>query len=127
MEEWALACNAKRAEGLAALYSRDALLIRPGAPLLRGCASIKQLLQSELEGGLGDVQLDCTEIGVISQIACVAGVSRMLAPVAPANRQERTGKFLLLIRREGAEWKILADVWCLDASREVGPAPKPRK
>lgn len=125
--EWALACNAKRADNLAALYSRDALLVRPGAPLLHGVAPIKQSLQSDLDSGLGDVQLDCTEIGVISEIACVAGVSRMLAPIAPANRLERTGKFLLLVRREGTEWKILADVWCLDAVREVAPAPKSRK
>ena len=127
VEEWTIACNAKRADDLAALYSRDALLIRPGAPLMRGRASIKQLLQSELDSGLGDVQLDCTEIGVISDNACVAGVSRMLAPVALANRQERIGKFLLVVRREGGEWKILADIWCLDAVRETGPAPKLRK
>ena len=127
VEEWTIACNAKRADDLAALYSRDALLIRPGAPLMRGRASVKQLLQSELDSGLGDVQLDCTEIGVISDIGCVAGVSRMLAPVAPANRHERIGKFFLLVRREGGEWKILADIWCLDAARETGPAPKLRK
>jgi len=125
VEHWAIACNAKRADSLSALYSRDALLVRPGAPLLRGRVSIKQFLQSELENGLGDVQLDCTEIGVISEIACVAGVSRMLTPVAPANRQERTGKFLLLTRREAAHWKILADVWTLDPARD-GDA-KPRK
>ena len=127
VEAWARAFNAKRADELCKLYSSDALLVRSGAPLVRGRALIKQVLQSELEGGLGDVQLDCSEIGVIGELACIAGVSRMLSPIAPANRQERAGKFLMLLRYEGAEWKILADVWCLDAVSPSLPGPKARK
>lgn len=127
VESWARAFNGRHAEELCALYSNVALLVRSGAPLVRGRVSIKQVLQLELEGGLGDVQLDCTEIGIIGELACVAGASRMLAPVAPANRRERTGKFLMLVRQEGADWKILADVWCLDAVPAVASAQKPRK
>lgn len=127
VENWARACNGRRLDALSNLYSADALLVRGSSPLARGRATIKQVLQSELDTGLGDVQLDCGEIGVIGDIACIAGTSRMLAAIAPANRQERSGKFLLLMRREGSEWKILADVWCTDTTPEVRPAPKPKK
>jgi ketosteroid isomerase-like protein len=114
VQVWALAFNAKRLDDLCALYSEDALLIRPSAALVRGRTEIKETLQSELASGFGDVCLDCSEIGMLGDIACLAGGSRMLAPVAPGNRQERTGKFLMLVRREGDEWKLLADVWCVD-------------
>jgi ketosteroid isomerase-like protein len=124
---WALAFNAKRLEDLWALYSEDALLVRPSAALVRGGAEIKETLQSELESGLGDVRLDCSEIGVLGDVACLAGVSRMLAPITPGNRQERTGKFLMLVRREEDEWKLLADVWCVDTVQPPQPLPKTRK
>jgi ketosteroid isomerase-like protein len=127
IENWCLACNGRRVEALSNLYSSDALLVRGGSPLARGRAAIKQTLQTELESGLGDVQLDCSEVGVIGDVACVAGTSRMLAPIAPANRQERTGKFLYVMRREGADWKILADVWCMDAAAGARPVPKSKK
>jgi len=124
---WALAFNAKRVDDLCALYSADALLVRPSAALVRGRSEIKEMLQSELESGFGDVRLDCSEIGVLSEVACLAGVSRMLAPITPGNRQERTGKFFMLVRREGDEWKLLADVWFEYTVQPPHPLPKPRK
>jgi ketosteroid isomerase-like protein len=124
---WALAFNAQRLDELCRLYSEDALLVRPGAALVRGWTEVKEVLQSELESGFGDVRLDCSEIGVIGDIACLAGVSRMLAPIAPGNRQERTGKFLMLVHREAEEWKLLADVWCVDTVEPPQSLPKPRK
>jgi uncharacterized protein (TIGR02246 family) len=120
VQAWARAFNAKRLEDLCELYTEDALLVRPSAALVRGRAEIKQMLQSELASGFGDVRLDCSEIGMLGDVACLAGASRMLAPIAPGNRQERTGKFLMLVRREGDEWKLLADVWCEDT---VQPPP----
>lgn len=128
VQAWALAFNARRLENVIALYSEDALLVRPSAALVRGREDIRAALESELEIGFGDIRLDCSEVGVLGDVACLAGVSRMLAPVAPGNRQERTGKFLMLMRREDDEWKLLADVWCVDTIQ--GPpraVPKPQK
>jgi ketosteroid isomerase-like protein len=124
VQAWALAFNAKRLDDLFALYLEDALLIRPSAALVRGRTEIKEMLESELASGFGDVRLDCSEIGMLGDIACLAGGIRMLAPIAPGNRQERTGKFLMLVRREGDEWKLLADVWCEDT---VQPPPPSRQ
>lgn len=126
VEDWVRACNGKRVEDLAVLYADDGLVIRASAPIARGRAAITELLQAEIQQGLGDVMLDCTDIGTLGQVACLSGVSRMLLPVAPANRRERTGKFLMVVRREGPDWKILADAWCLDAQQPVPTASKPR-
>ncbi len=127
VQAWVLAFNAKRLDDLCALYSEDALLVRPNAALGRGQPKIRPMLQSELESGCDDVRLDCSEISVLGEVACLAGVSRMLAPVTPGNRQERTGTFVMLVRREQEEWKLLADVWCLDMVPPRQPLPKPRK
>lgn len=125
VQEWVMLCNANRVDELAALYTGEAVLIRPSVPISRGSAAIKESLQADLDAGVGDVHLECTDIAVLKDIACVTGLSRMLAPVSPANRQERSGKFLLLLRREGSGWSIVADVWSVDLPQR--PAARPKK
>jgi uncharacterized protein (TIGR02246 family) len=119
VSDWTLCCNSKRLEDLLALYSLDAIVLRADVALAHGRSAIRQLLQAALQAGLGDVELDCADAGVLGDIACLTGRSRMLVPTAPGKRHEETGKFLIVARRESGEWKILADSWCIDA------VPKP--
>jgi ketosteroid isomerase-like protein len=104
---------------LLALYSADAIVLRSNVAPAHGRSAIRQLLQAELQAGLGDVELDCADAGFLNDIACLTGRSHMLVPTAPGKRHEETGKFLIVARRESGAWKILADSWCIDA------APKP--
>jgi ketosteroid isomerase-like protein len=117
-----MAYNSKRLDEVASLYSNDAIVLRPNTLPVRGRAGVREHLSGSMQSGLGDMQVDCTDVGVLGEIACLSGRNRMLMPVAAGNRQERTGKFLVVARREGTEWKILADVWCMD----MPPAPPPR-
>ena len=123
MQRWTMAYNAKRLDELTSLYSNDAIMLRPSMLPVRGRAGVREHLSGAIQSGLGDLQLDCTDIGVVGEIACLSGRNRMLMPVAAANRQERTGKFFVVARREGGDWKILADVWCID----LPPTPAPRQ
>src|SRR5260370_12181079 len=110
-----LCCNSKRLEDLLALYSPDAIVLRPNVAPPHRRAAIRQLLQVALPTGLGHAELDCGDARVLGDIACLTGRSRMLVPTAPGKRHEETGKFLIVPRRESGEWKILADSWCIDA------------
>jgi ketosteroid isomerase-like protein len=128
VEDWAVYCNSRRLEDLVALYSRDAIVLRPNTAPARGSAAIRQLLSEALGAGLGDVELNVADTGVLAEIACLTGRNRMLAPVAAGKRQEQTGKYLLVARRERGEWKILADAWSIDSahqelSQKIAPAP----
>jgi len=125
MQRWTLAYNAKRLEEVTSLYSNEAIVLRPSTLPVRGRAGVREHLSGAIQSGLGEMQLDCTDIGVLGEIACLSGRNRMLMPVAAANRQERTGKFFVVARREGADWKILADVWCMDLPPT--PAPRPHR
>lgn len=126
VQEWALLYNGKRIEELVALYASDAVLIRPGVSMAHGSAAINDSMQADLGAGLGDVQLEVVDLGTMGNVACVTGLSRMLLPISPANRQERTGKFLLLVRREDSRWEIVADIWCVDGP-PARKTPQPRK
>ncbi len=125
VEDWAVYCNSRRLEDLVALYSRDAIVLRPNVAPARGSAPIRQLLGAALGAGLGDVELNAGDTGVLGEIACLTGRCRMLAA---GKRQEQTGKYLMVARRERGDWKILADAWSLDSAREelsqkIAPAP----
>ena len=122
MQRWTMAYNAKRLDEVTSLYSNEAIVLRPSMLPVRGRAGVREHLSGAIQSGLGDMQLDCTDIGVLGDIACLSGRNRMLMPVSAANRQERTGKFFVVARRENGDWKILADVWCTD----MPPVPPPR-
>jgi ketosteroid isomerase-like protein len=118
VRDWTLYCNSRRIDDLAALYSSEAIILRPNVAAARGRMAIRALLQAALDGGLGDVELDSSDTGALDQIACLSGRSRMLVPVGAGKRQEQTGKYLMVARKQGGEWKILADAWSMDALPE---------
>jgi uncharacterized protein (TIGR02246 family) len=121
VQTWSRYFNSKRLDELVELYSSDSIVLRPNSSSAHGKDAVKKLLQAALDAGLGDIQLDCADIGIVGDFACLTGRSRMLAPTAPARRLEETGKYLIVVRRENGQWKIVADSWCMDAPK-VPPA-----
>jgi ketosteroid isomerase-like protein len=108
------------------LYSSDAIVLRANLAPAHGRTAIRQLLQAALQAGLGDVELEPADAGVLGDIACLTGKSRMLVPTAPGKRHEETGKFLIVARRESGDWKILADSWCIDSPpKQTAPLSAP--
>jgi uncharacterized protein (TIGR02246 family) len=124
--DWTLCCNSKRLDDLLTLYSSDAIVLRANLAPAHGRTAIRQLLQAALQAGLGDVELEPADAGVLGDIACLTGKSRMLVPTAPGKRHEETGKFLIVARRESGDWKILADSWCIDSPpKQTAPLSAP--
>ncbi len=126
MIDWTLCCNSKRLDDLLSLYSPDAIVLRSNVAPAHGHPAIREVLKAALEAGLGDVELEPADAGVLGDIACLTGTSRMLVPTAPGKRHEETGKFLIVARRESGAWKILADSWCIDVfPKPVAPPTTP--
>jgi ketosteroid isomerase-like protein len=122
IRDWSLYFNSKRLDDLLALYSSDAIVLRSSVAAAQGSEAIRQVLESSLKEGLGDVDLECSEIGMVEDFACITGRSKMLVPVAPGKRQEQAGKYLIVARRYSGEWKIIADSWCMDSKPAQVPA-----
>jgi len=120
VRDWSLYCNSKRLEELIQLYSLEAIVIRPNLPQARGQNAIRELLRVTIEAGLGDVELELTDTGILGEIACLMGRSRMLGPTSTGMR-EQTGKYLIVARSQAGSWKILADSWSIDTSPEELP------
>jgi uncharacterized protein (TIGR02246 family) len=114
VQTWSVCFNSKRLDDLVELYSSDAIVLRPNSAPAHGKEAVRKLVQTALDTGLGDVELDCADIGIVGDFACLTGRGRMLVPTAPAKRREETGKYLMVARRENGQWKIVADSWCMD-------------
>ena len=117
IQKWSRCFNSKRIDDLMDLYSSDSIVLRPNSPAAHGREAVRKVLDSAIESGVGDVQLECADIGIVGDFACLTGQSKMLVPTAPAKRQEATGKYLIVVRRENGEWKIVADSWCMDVPK----------
>jgi uncharacterized protein (TIGR02246 family) len=117
VQAWSRCFNSKRLDELIELYSADSIVLRPNSTSAHGKDEVRQLFETALEAGLGDVQLDCADIGIVGDFACLTGRSKMLAPTALARRHEESGKYLIVVRREGGQWKIVADSWCMDTPK----------
>ena len=117
VQTWSRCFNSKRLDELMELYSSDSIVLRPNSVPAHGQDAVRQIFETALEAGLGDVQLDCADIGIVDDFACLTGRSKMLVPTGPAKRREETGKYLIVVRREGGDWKIVADSWCMDTPK----------
>jgi ketosteroid isomerase-like protein len=126
-QDWALACNTKHLDELVDLYASDAMVIRPNVPLVRSAGAIRELLFSQLEAGLGEVQMEPLRVELLGEVAYEVGRCTMLVPTATGKRREERGKYVMLFGRQGGEWKILVDSLSTDLSLEVGADSRPRQ
>ena len=120
-ETWVKLFNSGNATAMVALYAEDAVVMPPGAPLARGHAAIKTLLQKEGAGAkAGGVTFALgteNEVGVSGDLAWHNGTYLVKNK---AGATVETGKYLETWRKAGGKWRILRDAWNSD-----GPAGAP--
>jgi len=126
-QDWALACNTKHLDELVDLYASDAMVVRPNVPLVRSAGAIRELFFSQLEAGLGEVQMEPLRVEILGEIAYEVGRCTMLVPTATGKRREERGKYVLLFGRQAGEWKILVDSVSTDLNLELGAEGRPRQ
>jgi len=126
-QDWALACNTKQLDDLVELYGADAIVLRPNVPPIRGTAALREFFFTQLDAGMGEVEMESLRTEVFGDVAYEAGRYQMLAPVAMGKRREERGKYLTIAVRQSGDWKILADCWSSDLSLGVSAEPGPNK
>lgn len=115
---WAEAFNNGDAAAIAALYTEDAILLPPGAPLIRGKAAIEAQLAKEAGGGF---KIEIVSLESPSQGD--TGYNLGTFTVKDANGTVvDTGKFIEIWKRANGEWKLYADIYNSDVPP---PAPAP--
>jgi ketosteroid isomerase-like protein len=119
---WKEAFNAGNAAAVVSLYAEDAVLAAPGAPALRGKASISAYFARTVaefkSAGLTVADAPLGEIVASGDL----GFQWMIYRISdPSGAVVDAGKLLTLFQRRDGKWTILGDVWNSDIA-PAGPA-----
>ncbi len=121
---WFTNFNAGDAEGVAALYAEDGVVLAPGAPAVVGRTAIRDFIASEIANskaaGLTLKGNGVTDAGVAGDMAWITGTFSVTdASGATVDK----GKYMTIYRRADGKWPIIRDTWNSDTPPAAGAAP----
>jgi uncharacterized protein (TIGR02246 family) len=115
VDRWLELVKAKDAAGIAALYAEDGAVMPPNAPIGKGRAAIQQTWASLMQtpGFALTFAPEQIVVSASGDMALDRGTYRLaLAPHGTA--QTDTGKYVVVWRKIGGEWKAAADIFNSD-------------
>ena len=121
VDHWLQLVKAKDAAGIANLYAEDGAVMPPNAPAGKGRTAIQQTWASMLQTPGFDLTFVPEQIAVSSSgdMALDRGTYRL--SVAPnGTAQTDTGKYVVVWRKVGSEWKAAADIFNSDLPASGG-------
>ena len=95
------------AHGVADLYTENAEVIAPGAPVARGRSAIAAAWQKSIDAGVKDLKLDTADVESAGDLACETGVVRIVAKDGAVT----TGRYVVVWKRTNGKWKLHRDIW----------------
>jgi uncharacterized protein (TIGR02246 family) len=111
-DAWTAAFNKGDAAAVAALYTEDAYVLPPGSAMVKGRAAIeafwRQAAQQMTDAKL--TTLDVLPLGhsAAREIGTVTLKTKSQPP------QEVVGKYVVVWRKVGRDWKLATDIWNTD-------------
>jgi uncharacterized protein (TIGR02246 family) len=108
-DQFAKAFNAGDAAAVAALYTEDAVILPPGAELMKGRSAIQAFWKSAAEQ-LGDGKLTTVDVKSLGGNA-VREIGTFMFRTKGAQPQEVTGKYVVVWEKVGSDWKLATDIW----------------
>jgi uncharacterized protein (TIGR02246 family) len=113
---WFAHYNAHHADSLAALYADDAVLMMPGAAMIRGHDAIQAAYKKDLDAtakaGYTNNQGKQSEITVSGDLGYESNTFNM---TDKAGKQVDAGKYVTVFGRKNGKWMIVRDIWNTDS------------
>jgi len=109
-QQWEAALNSGDMDALVAMYTEDARLLPPNAPLAQGRAAVQASFQGMMDDGLKG-ELETVEARVAGDMGYRLGTYVIIAPDGSAVDR---GKYIETWRNEGGTWRISNDIWNSD-------------
>jgi len=112
VDHWLQLVKAKDASGIAELYAEDGAVMPPNAPIGKGHAAIEQAWASMMRTPGFDLTFNPEQIVISSSGDMALDRGTYTLTVAPAGTtQTDTGKYVVVWRKIGGDWKALADIF----------------
>jgi uncharacterized protein (TIGR02246 family) len=120
---WNKAYNSGDGTAVAALYAEDAVLLAPGAPPVRGKASITEYYAKDAPAfaaaGLTVADAPKSDVAESGDLAWQSGTYKN---TDRSGATVDSGKFLTVFQRKDGKWMIIRDTWNSDAAPSAAPA-----
>jgi uncharacterized protein (TIGR02246 family) len=95
------------ADAVAQLYTENAQVFAPGAPVARGRAAIAAAWRRTIESGVADLSLQTAEVESDGDLACETGIVRLVS----RDGTKTEGRYVVVWKREGGRWMLHRDIW----------------
>ena len=106
----------KDAAAVTALYTANATLLPPNVARVTGAEAILEFWKAALAAAPPAAKLTSTEVEAHGDTAHEVGTYQMFAS---DGKVVDTGKYVVVWKREGGQWKLHRDMW----SSDMAPAP----
>ena len=121
VEHWLQLVKAKDAAGIAELYTEDGAVMPPNAPIGKGRTAIQRTWASMMGMPGFDLTFVPEQILVSSSGDMALDRGTYSLTVAPAGTKHTdTGKYVVVWRKVGSEWKAAADIFNSDLPASGG-------
>ncbi len=121
VDHWLKLVKAKDAAGIAALYTEDGAVMPPNGPIGKGRAAIQQTWASMMQTPGFDLTFVPEQIILSSSGDMALDRGTYKLNVAPGGTaQTDTGKYVVVWRKVGSEWKAAADIFNSDLPASGG-------
>ena len=118
---WLQLVKAKDAAGIAALYAEDGAVMPPNAPIGKGRSAIQQTWASMMQTPGFGLAIVPEQIIVSSSADLALDRGTYSLTVAPnGSTHTDTGKYVVVWRKIGGEWKAAADIFNSDLPASGG-------
>ena len=98
-------------DGMASVFAVDAIIMPPGAEMVKGRDAILQHWKGALDGGLSDLEINPTSIQVIGDMAVEIGHATLsMAPVGAATTTTNV-KYIEIWKKVRGHWRVFRGMW----------------
>ena len=121
VDRWLQLVKAKDAAGIAALYAEDGAVMPPNAPIGKGRAAIQQTWASMMQTPGFALTFAPEQILVSASGDMALDRGTYSLTIAPdGTTQTDTGKYVVVWRKIGREWRVAADIFNSDLPASGG-------
>ena len=107
--KWIEMFNKGDFDGVASLYTEDAMAFPPGSGIVKGRTAIAAMWKAMAEQ-VTDPKLTIVEVKLLGP-SSAREIGTLSLKTKGATPQEVTGKYVVIWEKVGSDWKLATDIW----------------